>query len=82
MYDLLIRDATVYGRGEHLDVAVSEGVIREVAPGIQAAARREIQASGQLVTPGFVDSHMHLDKVLVTGKSESKTLDEAIRNFT
>ncbi len=82
MYDLLIRDATVYGRGEHLDVAVSEGVIREVAPGIQAAARREIQASSQLVTPGFVDSHMHLDKVLVTGKSESKTLDEAIRNFT
>jgi N-acyl-D-aspartate/D-glutamate deacylase len=43
------------------DVAVRDGVIVDVAPSIDGAARRSIDAEGAIVTPGFVDLHCHYD---------------------
>jgi len=43
------------------DVAVREGVIETVGPVNGAGAKREIDATGLLVTPGFVDLHTHYD---------------------
>ena len=43
------------------DVAVADGVILAVGPGLreQYAARTTHDARGQLVTPGLVDAHGH-----------------------
>lgn len=64
MHDLVIRGATVVdGSGAPrriADVAVSGGLIAEVGADL-APGRREIQASGLLLTPGFVDVHTHYD---------------------
>ena len=62
--DLLIRGATVVdGTGatpRRADVAVSGGRVVEVGR-VRDGARREIDADGALVTPGFVDIHTHYD---------------------
>ncbi len=43
------------------DVAVQDGVITAVGPSNGETAKREIDATGLLVTPGFIDLHTHYD---------------------
>lgn len=64
MYDLLIKNGTVVdGTGKAAyqgDVAIQDGVI--VATGkIRGDARKTLDATGKLVTPGWVDTHSHMD---------------------
>jgi dihydroorotase len=42
------------------DVAIEDGVIREVAPNIDATGCETLDASGLIVAPGFIDMHVHL----------------------
>ena len=64
MHDIVIRGGTVIdGSGEPAfagDVAIAGGRIAAVG-GKQGPARREIDADGLLVTPGWVDVHTHYD---------------------
>ncbi|MCK8646971.1 N-acyl-D-amino-acid deacylase family protein [Mycobacterium colombiense] len=64
-YDLIIRNGTIVdglgGEPYIGDVAVKDGVIQAVGAVNGAAAAREIDATGLLVTPGFVDLHTHYD---------------------
>jgi len=81
MLDLLLRNANLPDGRRRIDIAVQDGRIVEVRPSIAAAARREIDAGGRLVTPPFVDAHLHLDSALIlTGdrQNESGTLLEGI----
>jgi N-acyl-D-aspartate/D-glutamate deacylase len=63
-YDLIIRNGTIVdGLGSEPfvgDVAVADGVIVAVGT-VDGDAKREIDATGLLVTPGFVDLHTHYD---------------------
>ncbi|MFV0258916.1 MAG: N-acyl-D-amino-acid deacylase family protein [Acidimicrobiales bacterium] len=63
-HDLVIRQGTVIdGSGADrfvADVAVSDGVITEVGE-VTGRGRREIDADGRIVQPGFVDIHTHYD---------------------
>ncbi|MXW77219.1 MAG: amidohydrolase family protein [Acidimicrobiaceae bacterium] len=63
-HDLIIRGGTVVdGTGatrRTADVAVNDGVISEVGH-LSGSTRREIDADGALVAPGFVDIHAHYD---------------------
>ncbi|BBY44474.1 N-acyl-D-amino-acid deacylase family protein [Mycolicibacterium celeriflavum] len=66
-YELVIRGGTIVdglgGEPYVGDVAVSDGVIAAVgADGVPVGSgAREIDATGLLVTPGFVDLHTHYD---------------------
>jgi N-acyl-D-aspartate/D-glutamate deacylase len=64
-YDLLIRNGTIVdglgGEPYVGDVAVKDGVIKVVGSVNGVVADREIDATGLLVTPGFVDLHTHYD---------------------
>ncbi|MFW6151254.1 MAG: amidohydrolase/deacetylase family metallohydrolase, partial [Chloroflexota bacterium] len=65
MYDLLIAGGTVVdpsqGINKKLDVAVRGGSIAALAENIPPGdARRVLDASGQLVTPGLIDAHCHV----------------------
>ena len=63
-FDLIIRNGTVVdglgGEPFVADVAVSDGVIAAIGT-VDGDATREIDATGLLVTPGFVDLHTHYD---------------------
>ena len=62
--DLVIRNGTLAdGTGgplRHADIAVTGDRITEVGHDI-GRGRRELDAEGLLVTPGFVDPHTHYD---------------------
>ena len=63
-FDLVVRGGTVVdgtGRPSYeADVAVKDGCIAAVGR-IAGAGAQEIDARGQVVTPGFVDIHTHYD---------------------
>ena len=65
MIDLLIRGAELHdGSGappRHADVAVVEGRIARVAPRVDEAATRVVDADGLALMPGIIDSHTHFD---------------------
>lgn len=81
MLDMIIRGATLPDGRTNIDIGIQGGKITTVAPNLAAVAGREIAAAGCLVTPPFVDAHLHLDSALSLGLprlNESGTLREGI----
>lgn len=64
MFDLKIENGRVYdGSGEEpyaANIAVTDGLITDVGQ-CDGPAQKTIDASGAIVTPGFVDVHTHYD---------------------
>lgn len=69
MFDLIIRNGTVIdGTGAErfrADIAVNGDRIVAVASSIPDKAKKEIDATGLYVTPGFMDTHSHADKIVL-----------------
>ena len=69
----IIRDGTVVsldpdiGELEGADVLIEDGEIVDVGHGLSAENAEVVDASGQIVVPGFVDSHIHLAQTQVRG---------------
>ncbi len=83
--DLILRNTRVAGQedGPQVDIGVEQGRIVAIEPGL-AADGKEIDVRGRLVSPGFIETHIHLDKscLLDRCKSEEGTLEEAIGEVT
>jgi cytosine/creatinine deaminase len=60
--DLIIRQARLLDRELLCDVGVRAGRIETIADHIDVAAAEELDAAGRLVTPTYVNGHVHLDK--------------------
>ncbi|HMC39145.1 MAG TPA: amidohydrolase family protein, partial [Acidimicrobiales bacterium] len=63
-YDVVIRGGTVVdgsgGPARTADVAIAGDRVADVGT-VREKGRREVDAAGALVTPGFVDIHTHYD---------------------
>ena len=63
-HDIVLRGGLVFdGSGaepREMDVAVDGGTISHLGK-VSGKGREEIDARGQIVTPGFVDIHTHYD---------------------
>ena len=82
MFDLIVRNANLPDGRTGVDIAIANGLIAEVAARLDASGTREIDATGRLVSPPFVDSHFHLDSTLTYGRprvNASGTLLEGIQ---
>jgi cytosine deaminase len=78
--DLVLRQGRLAGSDESpVDIGVADGRIVDIAPHIVADAPEQ-QLDGRLVIPGFVETHIHLDKscILERCNCERGTLEEAI----
>ena len=64
MYDLVIRGGTIVdgsGNADYVaDLAINGDSIAAIGPNLPVG-KEEIDASGKIVTPGFVDIHTHYD---------------------
>jgi cytosine deaminase len=94
-FDTILRNARIAGREhEPVDIAVRDGRIAAIGPGPNHATQdaiSHIALDGKLVIPGFVETHIHLDKSCISDRCTCRTgtLKEAIesvaaakRNFT
>lgn len=65
--DLVLKNAQVFnvftGQFTTGDVAITGGYVAGVG---RYSGRQEFDAAGQYVTPGFIDSHVHLESAMVT----------------
>ncbi|PZO44734.1 MAG: cytosine deaminase [Shackletoniella antarctica] len=78
--ELILRDGRLPS-GEAVDIGFDGGMIRAMEPNLNAEAIQEIPLAGKLVSPPFVESHIHLDSALTAGQprwNQSGTLFEGI----
>ncbi|OPH46891.1 cytosine deaminase [Paenibacillus ferrarius] len=84
LLDLVIRHIRLLGDSDNqgpIDIGIKDGLIA-IMGSFDGQAEREIDGSGHLALPPFVESHIHLDTVLTAGEpswNESGTLFEGIR---
>ena len=82
-YDLIIRHAHLHRRPDLVDIAVQGRRFARIANELASdSATREIDAAGRLVSPPFIDAHVHLDAVLIVGQpryNSTGTLLEGIQ---
>ena len=81
MFDLIVRHANLPDGRTDIDVGVSAGRIAAIETALPAGAPAEIDATGHLVSPPFIDPHFHLDATLSLGLprlNRSGTLLEGI----
>ena len=66
-FDLIFRNARTRSAATTVDIGVSGGRIAAIAPRLACEAA-EIEVGGKLALPGFVDTHIHLDKSCLLGR--------------
>jgi cytosine/creatinine deaminase len=68
MYDLVIRNIRLFEgpfQSGLMDLAIEDGHIVERGQHLAGSAKDELSLDGELVIPGFVESHLHLDIALM-----------------
>ncbi len=68
--DFVIRNARLRGRTGRFDIGLEEGRVARIENHLSVGGARELDAAGNLVTPGFTNVHCHLDKCLTGAWAE------------
>lgn len=79
-FDRLLREARIGGREEDVvDIGFKDGRIAAIGASLDGEGPQE-PLGGRLVLPGFVETHIHLDKSCLLGRCQCKdgTVEEAI----
>lgn len=80
MSKLVIKNGRVVDPSQNIDrvcdIAVEDGIIREIGEAISTAGNEEFNASGLVVAPGFIDMHVHLRE---PGFEHSETIETGSR---
>ena len=66
-FDLIFRNALLRSSAAPVDIGVKGGRIAAIEPKLACEAA-EVDVGGRLALPGFVDTHIHLDKACLLGR--------------
>jgi dihydroorotase len=73
---LILRQGRVVDPSQKLnkvaDLGIEDGRVVEIAPHLRRRGRKEIDARGLIVAPGFIDMHVHLRE---PGREDSETIE-------
>jgi len=79
VYDLLLRNGRIVdgtgGAWYRADLGVKGDTIVAIAPGLAGSAARTIDVGGQIIAPGFIDTHTHARR----GLSQTPTAANYVR---
>jgi len=75
-YDLIIKNGTLYTGSPskafiQSSIAIKGNKIVKIAPKIKGFTKRVIDASGHIVSPGFIDLHAHLEPLTLDPEAKS-----------
>jgi len=77
LFDYVLRNGRIAGAGaDPVDIGVRDGRIKAIEPRSKMAARdatRDIALDGRLLVPGFVETHIHLDKSCISERCTCRT---------
>lgn len=86
-FDLIIRQAYVRKQDNILDIGIVKDRITRISEHIEEKAKEEINANGKFLSPGFVNSHVHMDKSMTSigerfpkYNNDSRDEDNALRD--
>ena len=81
-FDLVITGGTIYdgagGEPYVADVGISGGIIEEIGDLAESTASETIDATGLVVTPGFIDAHSHAELDEAWGRDGKHFLTQGI----
>src|SRR5688572_19275266 len=81
-FDLIVRNATVIDGTKAPrfsgDIGVRAGLIAEIGRLDSAKADREIDASGRVAAPGFIDVHTHDDRLLLSDRDVTPKASQGV----
>lgn len=81
-FDLILTNALLAGRDMPCDIGIRSGCIAAIAPDLNGAEGTPCEDLGRrLLSPGLVDSHVHLDKACILERCPicEGTLPEAVQ---
>lgn len=64
-FDLIVRNARLVDAEVAqplMDIGIHQGRFIAIKPGLAGTAKEELNVGGKIVSPGFVETHIHLDK--------------------
>jgi dihydroorotase len=69
---VLLRGVLIYGEEPATDVLIDDGQIAAIGTDLDAGDAEVVEASGQVLLPGFVDLHTHLRE---PGREDTETIE-------
>ena len=73
--DIILRNARIPSdSGRLVDVGIDRGKIVAIGVGLAAEAE-ELDVGGKLISPGFVETHLHLDKACILNRCRAEQGD-------
>jgi cytosine deaminase len=81
MFDLVIRNVRIDQGGALVDIAVRDGLIAAMQGSFRCEAIENVDGQGAFAFPGFVETHIHLDKACILDRCAicQGTLAEAVQ---
>src|SRR5258706_1058676 len=81
-FDLLIRNATLIDGTRaprfEADIGISSGKIFSIGSLIDSKANVEIDASGLIAAPGFIDAHTHDDRMMLSAPDMAPKVSQGV----